>query len=122
MTHDRRQGDLFTVPPRLKGFAPYQAPSYPVDTAQAAAASIAPSAATLCAHVLALIRGRGRLGLTCAEIEALTGLSHQTASARLWDLHTRVHIRDSGVRRLTPSGRKAKVWIAATEDTHACRE
>lgn len=53
--------------------------------------------------MLRLLRQRGPNGATCAEVEQALRLPHQTASAR---------IRDSGARRLTPSGRKAIVWVA----------
>lgn len=52
------------------------------------------------------------VGATCDEIERDTGLSHQTASARVRELAQAGTIRDSGQRRLTRSGRKAIVWEA----------
>jgi hypothetical protein len=90
--------------------APYAAGR---DTSEAAAHSIEPTAWSLCGRLLAAIKARGPAGFTCAEVEAAFDLRHQTASARLWDLHTRAYIRDSGARRPTATGRKAVVWIAA---------
>ncbi len=48
--------------------------------------------------------------MTCDEIEVLTGLRHQTASARVNDLKRAHRICDSGVRRKTRSNRNATVW------------
>lgn len=50
-------------------------------------------------------------GRTCDELEEITGLPHQTVSARLRGLAKREVIADSGDRRPTRSGRKAVVWI-----------
>jgi hypothetical protein len=51
-------------------------------------------------------------GLACFEVEQRTGLSHQTASARITGLQRKELIRDSGRRRFTPSDRKAIVWVS----------
>lgn len=90
--------------------APYAVGS---DTSQAAALSMQPTAQSLGGKILADIKQQGVLGRTCAEVEAQATLRHQTASARLWELRAKGHIKDSGIRRPTPSGRKAVVWIAA---------
>ncbi len=93
---------------------PYRAPfAAGRETSQEAARSVEPSAESLCGQILAEVQRLKPDGLTCAEVEGRFSLRHQTASARLWDLHTRGYIRDSGERRLTSSGRKAVVWIAA---------
>jgi hypothetical protein len=52
-----------------------------------------------------------RSGATCDEVEASLGLSHQTASARVWELRRMGRIIDSNARRKTRSGRRAIVWI-----------
>ena len=53
-------------------------------------------------------------GATCDEVEAGLQMRHQTASARLHDLHSRASLLvDSGQRRKTRSGRGATVWVAA---------
>lgn len=83
------------------------------ETSEAAAQSIEPTASSLCGQIYASLKRRGDNGLTCSEVEQLYELRHQTASARLWDLHTRSFIVDSGQRRPTTSGRKAIVWVAA---------
>jgi predicted transcriptional regulator len=49
-------------------------------------------------------------GMTCDEVEVALGMRHQTASARVCELHQKGHIIDSGKRRPTRSGRDAIVW------------
>lgn len=46
----------------------------------------------------------------CHDIEARTGMLHQTASATLTHLRNRGCIKDTGERRLTPSRRPATVY------------
>ena len=82
------------------------------DTSEAAAESMRPTASTLRARVLRIIRERGSLGATCDEVEWVSGLRHQTASARVYELRKRSRIVDSGRRRKTRSGRNAIVWVA----------
>jgi predicted transcriptional regulator len=82
------------------------------ETSLAAAASIRPSAATLRSEINALIRKLGPKGMTCDEVEVLTGISHQSASARINELMKSDSIQDSGERRHTRSGRKAIVWTS----------
>jgi predicted ArsR family transcriptional regulator len=64
------------------------------------------------ARVLDTIRTRPS---TCDDIERLLGLSHQTASARINELVREHEIIDSGARRPTKSGRKARVYKALEE-------
>jgi len=59
--------------------------------------------------VLRAIQEQG--GLTDDDLEVITGLSHQSASARRNGLVRKRLVRDSGERRLTRSGRKAVVWV-----------
>ena len=47
---------------------------------------------------------------TCDAVEVITGLSHQTVSARLRGLVLRGQIEDSGSKARTRSGRWAVVW------------
>lgn len=79
------------------------------DTSEAAAESVGPVTGRLRRQIYALICERG--GLTCDEVEALTGLAHQTASARIYELKKRGQIVDCGERRPTRSGRKAAVYV-----------
>lgn len=62
-------------------------------------------------RILWEISSRG--GLTCDEVEVITGLSHQTCSARFRDLAkgTNPLIIPSGEKRPTRTGRRAMVWI-----------
>lgn len=84
------------------------------DTSEAAALSVEPKALTL-ARVLAAIRACGAEGATCDEVEASLDMRHQSASARVNELGKHGAIADSGMRRLTRSGRKATVWVATKE-------
>lgn len=88
--------------------APYASGS---DTSREAAESIEPASGTLRARVLGMIRDKGPLGMTCDEIEAESGLTHQTASARVNELMRLGAIVDSKMRRKTRSHRNAAVWL-----------
>jgi hypothetical protein len=80
------------------------------DTSEAAAESIKPSSSTLRFKVLTFIKEAGLQGATDDEVEVALDLRHQTASARRRELVLSGHIRDSGSRRPTRSGRGATVW------------
>ena len=93
---------------------PHSAPG----PSQEAADSMRGSVATLRERVLDAISESSN-GLTCDELERKTGLTHQTASARIWELRGFPSnsgrpslLADSGARRKTASGRTATVWIA----------
>jgi len=81
------------------------------ETSRAAADSMVPKAGTLRALVFDFIRHRVD-GATDDEIERGLELRHQTASARRRELVISGHVRDSGFKRNTSSGRKAVVWVA----------
>ena len=76
-------------------------------TSIAAAQEIAPHVTRLAETVLEAVRARP---MNCWEIEQATGLSHQTASARLRELYLKGRIEESGQTRPTGSGRQAIVW------------
>ena len=80
------------------------------DTSREAAKRMIPHLARLESLVLEAIRAAGPGGLCDHEIERVTGLKHQTASARRRELVLRGLIKDSGTRRKTDSGRDAKAW------------
>ena len=86
------------------------------DTSKAAAESVEHATGTLRATVLGVIKSWGAHGATCDEVELYTGLTHQTASARINELHKLSAINDSGRRRKTRSGRNAIVWVAVKEE------
>lgn len=65
--------------------------------------------------VLAEIALSGEVGMTDFEIEESLVMRHQTASARRNDLMNDGWIEDSGLRRLTDSGRPAVAWILTTQ-------
>jgi hypothetical protein len=82
------------------------------DTSREAAQSLPePALARLESQVFLMICKWGPHGATDDELERETGLSHQTVSARRRGLVQKGRVVDSGLRRLTRSGRKATVWI-----------
>jgi len=82
----------------------------PRKTSQIAGASFNKAIARF--KVFRHIQAQGKKGSTCDEAEAALGMSHQTASPRVFELHVSGRIVDSDQRRHTRSGRKAIVWIA----------
>jgi hypothetical protein len=96
------------------GVPPHEA----LDTSIEAAHRIVPDIGRLQSEVLAFIAARGPAitsrhsggGATCWEVEEELELRHQTASARIRELVLKDFVRDSSVRRLTGSGRRAVVW------------
>lgn len=108
--------DLFHAFAKATGRATDNEPEPPAarrsDTSVAAAKSVRTCTAKLRAKVRDAIAAKGDHGATCDEIEVATGLSHQTASARVHELAKLGGIEDSGRRRPTRSGRKAAVYRA----------
>lgn len=100
--NDTYDGDLFSAP-YVKGS----------ETSKAAAKSIKESASSIRAKIFVMIESSPD-GMTCDEVEAKTGLLHQTASARVRELVLQKRISDSGVKRKTRSGRGAVVYEAMT--------
>ncbi len=82
------------------------------DTSEAAADSVQSASGRLRAVVFAHVKRCGAGGATCDEVEAALEMRHQTASARVRELVLGGHLRDSGQRRQTRSGRNAAVWVA----------
>ena len=64
-------------------------------------------------QIAQVIFAAGVRGMTCEEVENETGIKHQTASARISELNHARRIYDTGDRRNTESGSKARVyrWI-----------
>lgn len=54
-------------------------------------------------------------GQTCEELEEFLQMKHQTCSARISELLKMGKIVDTGERRLTRSGKKARVYKVANE-------
>ena len=80
------------------------------ETSREAAISVKEDALTLRGRVRDTIVPRAH-GATCDEVEVLTGLRHQTVSARVRELALTGEIVNLGERRLTRSGRGAVVWM-----------
>jgi predicted transcriptional regulator len=82
------------------------------DTSRAANRSVEHVKPLFRERLLDMIRAANEHGVTCDELEAISGLRHQTASARVNELAKVGSIVDSGTKRTTRSGRKATVWRA----------
>lgn len=108
----REDSQMRLLPQLELPFRPYVPFSDP-GTSREAAQELYPHVARLEALVLESIRQAGAFGMCDHEIEARTGLIHQTASARRRGLVLKGLVKDSGERRTTPSGRKARVWVAS---------
>lgn len=91
------------------------APHNGTDTSEEAAVLIEPHLQRLQRVVLEAIRAEH--GCTCDRAEEVTGLSHQTTSARFNALAKAGLIMDTGERRKTRSGRRAAVYRAVTVQT-----
>lgn len=103
--------DLFDFTPEAPlPEAPYVRNS---ETSKEAAEAIRPALAHLEAKVLDAIKASGLKGLTCDECEKVTGLPHQTASARYRGLEQRGLIRRTEDKRPTRSGRSAAVYLVS---------
>lgn len=88
-----------------QGDVPYEVQS--VTSATAAGTLCETELGRLEAKVLSVVTRQPR---TCDAVEVITGLSHQTVSARLRGLVLRGQIEDSGSKARTRSGRWAVVW------------
>lgn len=81
-----------------------------VDTSIEAAESVTEAAPVNRVRVYEYLKRNG--GATCDEVELALGLSHQTASSRLWELEKMGRAEKTEARRTTRSGRKARVYRA----------
>ena len=90
-------------PPRVRG----------CETSEAAAESVAPLVGGMQRKVLDELLRLGDRGATCDELEVSLQMSHQNASARLWELRKKNPplVRWSGEKRKTRSGRAARVYV-----------
>jgi hypothetical protein len=77
------------------------------DTSRKAAKSMEPHLGRLQALVLAAISACPR---TARELESDLDMRTQTVTARIRELVLLGKVEDSGLRRMTDSGRRAKVW------------
>ena len=83
------------------------------ETSEQAAESMTACSATIRERVFRYIYESGTNGSTCDEAEAALMCTHQTVSARIWEMSNRHWILDSGRRRKTRNKRDAVVWVAA---------
>ena len=106
-------GKYAPAPPRTT--SPYGgcAPHRGVDTSRFASESIQAVLTGLQERVLAFIVSRGAEGATDHEIVAGTGLLKDTAAPRRKELVEMWRGEWRGSYRPTPSGRPARVWVAA---------
>jgi hypothetical protein len=96
-------------PARLYAGGP---PSEHVDTSQQAAQEIAGVSGRLRREVFLAIQRSGSEGCTDDELERRLEMRHQTASARRRELVLAGAVRWDGTKRITRSGRAARVWVA----------
>lgn len=83
------------------------------DTSLAAAESIEPQTGTIRQQVLAFVKEQGATGATCDEVIVGLGLPGNTVRPRLWELRILGLASDwNNGKRLTRSGRKARIWRA----------
>jgi hypothetical protein len=83
------------------------------ETSVKAAQAVLPRTGTKRWTVFEMIKGNGSFGLCDHEIEELTGWRIPTVTATRNSLLRDYWIYDSGVRRKTPRGNEAIVWIAS---------
>lgn len=90
-----------------------KAPSNGVRTSDEAAEAMGNDGSRLRRLVFNLIAFHG--GLTCQEVEHITGIAHETVSARIWELRLKGWLLNSWKKRRTVSGRSAYVWVVPTQ-------
>jgi hypothetical protein len=81
------------------------------DTSLGAARSMRDASKVMKTLAMAHVRQAGSQGITCDELEVITGWRHQSASTRLRELVLDGQIIDSGRRRPTRSNRAANVYV-----------
>ena len=87
------------------------------ETSREALLSILPHLTKLDAEIMDALERAGEDGLTCDQIERVTGRKHQAVSANLTRLKDRGWIVASGRFGKTAANRKAIIWIAT--QTHS---
>ena len=81
------------------------------ETSARAAASNQQKARGQAITLLRLVKAKDAAGLTCDELEQVTGWSHQTVSARLYQMEQRGWLERPGHTRATRTGSQAKAYI-----------
>jgi hypothetical protein len=86
------------------------------ETSKGAAESVAEAAPTLRFRILVAVVNAGDEGMTSDEVERLTGIIHQTCSARLGDMERPekgfLYLQRTERTRRTQRGRPASVYVA----------
>jgi hypothetical protein len=88
------------------------------ETSRKAAESLT-NTETLRQAVLHAIRLRNGLGATDQELQELLRLPPNVETPRRWELVKLGHVKDSGQRRKTRSGRSAVVWTTTKPAPHS---
>ncbi len=106
------------IPPRIEG--PLFGPVYPTgpvvqqpDTSRAAGETVAPTLRDRQRAVLVALDRRGDAGATADELCVDLGLTRNSVAPRLTELSHLGTVRDSGLRRKTPTGSSAAVYVVA---------
>lgn len=89
-------------------------PSAPVDTSREAARAIVPAQKSMQRTVINLLytaSESGHIGLTADEIDAKVGWGSATVTPRLWELEKMGLVRKSETKRMTRSGKRARVRV-----------
>ncbi len=86
-------------------------------TSRAAGVAMMPHVGTLRRRILGHLVARGILGATDGEIQEALGLKGSTERPRRKELQDGGFVQDSGLVRLTDSGRAAVVWRATDKAT-----
>jgi hypothetical protein len=109
---DYPDDSLFSRPPLARNHA--AARTHDPDTSHQAAAVASLSAGAIRIRIYELVKAAGDDGMTVDQIRALMPpMAPSTLSARASDLIRDGYLIDSGRRRATRSGTKARVLVAA---------
>ena len=113
---DARNGESDPKPPDIRSERSKSqsrgTPHNGTATSREAANRMFTSATAQTVRVLGFIACQGATGATDHEIQAALQLSGDTERPRRWSLLKWGLIRDSGLRRKSPAGRAAVVWVA----------
>ena len=101
------------------GLPPYQKES---DTSKAAAIGIKESVSDLQMRVLRMLAGLGEKGATDHQLVKYLNRIKDTVAPRRRELYLKGLVEDSGLRRETPSGKKATVWRVSLKGWRYLRE
>jgi hypothetical protein len=110
----REKGIVFVSPDKRKPVASNSVrvgASHP-DTSINAARKALPRSGTKKKIVYELIKSKGIFGMCDHEIEQELNWTHQSASSSRNTLMNDLWVEDSGMRRETPQGNPAIVWVA----------